>query len=77
LIEFMSSGPILVAVLEKEDAIAGLREVVGATDPKEAREGTIRKDFAESKGRNAVHASDSLESAQEEITFFFPALGSS
>ncbi|MFC1683438.1 nucleoside-diphosphate kinase [Candidatus Zixiibacteriota bacterium] len=74
LVEFMSSGPILVAVLEKEEAIKGLREVVGATDPQEAQEGTIRKDFAESKGRNAVHASDSPESAREEIAFFFPAI---
>jgi nucleoside-diphosphate kinase len=74
LIEFMSSGPILVAVLEKENAIKDLRKTVGATDPREAEKGTIRKDFAESKGRNAVHASDSLESAREEIAFFFPAI---
>ena len=75
LIEFMSSGPILVAVLEKEDAIKSLREVVGATDPQNARQGTIRKEFAESKGHNAVHASDSPESAREEIAFFFPSAG--
>jgi nucleoside-diphosphate kinase len=72
LIEFMSSGPILVTVLEKENAIDDLRKVVGATDPQNAVEGTIRRDFAESKGRNAVHASDSPDSAREEIAFFFP-----
>jgi nucleoside-diphosphate kinase len=72
LIEFMSSGPILVTVLEKENAIDNLRKVVGATDPQNADQGTIRRDFAESKGRNAVHASDSPDSAREEIAFFFP-----
>jgi nucleoside-diphosphate kinase len=72
LVEFMSSGPILITVLEKENAIGDLRKVVGATDPQEAEEGTIRKEFAESKGRNAVHASDSPDTAREEIGFFFP-----
>jgi nucleoside-diphosphate kinase len=72
LVAFMSSGPIVVTVLEKEDAIKDLRKVVGATDPAEAEEGTIRREYAESKGRNAVHASDSPETAREEIDFFFP-----
>jgi nucleoside-diphosphate kinase len=72
LLEFMSSGPIVVTVLEKENAIADLRKVVGATDPREAEDGTIRKLYAESKGHNAVHASDSPVTAREEIAFFFP-----
>jgi nucleoside-diphosphate kinase len=72
LLEFMSSGPIVVTVLERDNAIVGLRKVVGATDPREAEEGTIRKQFAESKGHNAVHASDSPATAREEIAFFFP-----
>jgi len=72
LVAFMSSGPILVTVLEKDNAIKELRRVVGATDPAQAEPGTIRRDFAESKGRNAVHASDSPETAREEVGFFFP-----
>jgi len=72
LVEFMSSGPILVTVLEKANAIKDLRKTVGATDPAEAVPGTIRRDFAESKGRNAVHASDAPETARQEIDFFFP-----
>jgi nucleoside-diphosphate kinase len=75
LVEFMSSGPIVVTVLEKDNAIRDLRKTVGATDPAEAEEGTIRRDFAESKGRNAVHASDAPETARQEIDFFFPGAG--
>lgn len=71
LVEFMTSGPVMVQVLEGENAIAKNREVMGATNPAEAAEGTIRKDFAESMGRNAVHGSDSPESAAREIAYFF------
>jgi nucleoside-diphosphate kinase len=71
LIEFMASGPIMVAVLEKENAVSDLRKLIGATDPRDAREGTIRKEFAQNGSKNAVHASDSLETAREEIAFFF------
>ena len=71
LVEFMTSGPVMVQVLEGEGAIAKNREIMGATDPAEADEGTIRKDFAESKGSNAVHGSDSPESAAREIAYFF------
>jgi len=71
LVEFMISGPILVAVLEKENAINDLRKLIGATDPRAAREGTIRREFAEDGSKNAVHASDSVETAREEIAFFF------
>jgi nucleoside-diphosphate kinase len=73
LIEFMASGPILVAVLEKDNAIRDLRRLIGATNPRDAQEGTIRKEFAEDGSKNAVHASDSLQTAREEIAFFFPA----
>jgi len=72
LVEFMSSGPIVVTVLEKTNAIKNLRKTVGATDPAQAEQGTIRRDFAESKGHNAVHASDGPETARQEIDFFFP-----
>jgi nucleoside-diphosphate kinase len=72
LVEFMTSGPVVPLALEREDAVAKYREVIGATDPAEAAEGTIRKLFAESKGRNAVHGSDSDENAATEIGFFFP-----
>lgn len=72
LVEFMTSGPCLPMALEREDAVAHLRTVIGATDPKEAAPGTIRKLYAESKGRNAVHASDSAENARREVGFFFP-----
>jgi len=72
LVEFMISGPCIPLALEGEDAVAKLREVIGATDPAEAAEGTIRKLYAESKGRNAIHASDSDENAAREIGFFFP-----
>ncbi|AUM73319.1 nucleoside-diphosphate kinase [Paracoccus jeotgali] len=74
LVEFMSSEPVVVQVLEGENAIAKNREVMGATDPAEAAEGTIRKDFALSKGENSVHGSDSKESAEREIAFFFSGL---
>ena len=72
LVSFMTSGPCLPIALERADAVARYREVIGATDPKEAAEGTIRKLYAESKGRNAVHGSDSDENAAREIAFFFP-----
>jgi nucleoside-diphosphate kinase len=71
LVSFMTSGPVIPMVLEAEDAVAKLRETIGATDPAEAAEGTIRKLYAESKGRNAIHASDSDENARTEIGFFF------
>ncbi len=73
LIEFMTSGPVVVQVLEGENAIAKNRELMGATNPQEADEGTIRADFAESIDANAVHGSDSPESAQREIAYFFAA----
>jgi nucleoside-diphosphate kinase len=71
LVEFMTSGPCMPIVLEQENAVAALREAIGATDPAEAAEGTVRKLYAESKGRNAIHASDSDENAAREIGFFF------
>jgi nucleoside-diphosphate kinase len=71
LVEFMTSGPVIPMVLEAEDAVPRLRETIGATDPAEAAEGTVRKLYAESKGRNAIHASDSDENAAKEIAFFF------
>ncbi len=71
LVEFMTSGPVVVMVLEGENAVAKNRELMGATNPKEAAPGTIRADFAESIDANAVHGSDSLENAQTEIAFFF------
>jgi len=71
LVDFMSSGPAMPLVLEREDAVAELRRVIGATDPAEAEEGTVRKLYAESKGRNAIHASDSDDNARAEIGFFF------
>ena len=70
----MSSGPVLAAVLERDNAITHWRNVIGATDPAEADEGTIRKQFAKSKGENAVHGSDSVENARLEAAFFFSAL---
>jgi nucleoside-diphosphate kinase len=72
LVAFMSSGPCLPMALERDDAVAHFRRVIGATDPKEAADGTVRKLYAESKGRNAVHGSDSDENAAAEIAFFFP-----
>ena len=71
LIEFMTSGPVIVQVLEGEEAIANYRKVMGATDPEQADEGTIRKDFALTMQQNSVHGSDSPESASREISFFF------
>ena len=71
LVTFMTSGPCFPMLLERQDAIDHLRAVIGATDPKEAAEGTIRQLYAESKERNAIHASDSVESAQQEVSFFF------
>ena len=71
LVSFMTSGAVIPMVLEAEDAVAKLRTVIGATDPAEADEGTVRKLFAESKERNAIHASDSDENAAAEIAFFF------
>lgn len=71
LVEFMTSGPVMIQVLEGENAVAKNREVMGATNPADAAVGTIRKDFADSVGENAVHGSDSLENAQIEIAYFF------
>ncbi len=71
LVEFMTSGPVVVMVLEGEGAMAKNRDLMGATNPKEAAEGTIRADFADSIDANAVHGSDSLENAANEIKFFF------
>lgn len=73
LVEYMTSGPIVAAILEKENAVADFRALIGATDPAEAAEGTIRKYYAESKGRNAVHGSDSDENAEIEGKFHFTA----
>ena len=74
LCEFMASAPVVVQVLEGENAIAKYREVMGATDPAEAAAGTIRKDFALSKGENSVHGSDAPETAAVEIAYFFSGL---
>ena len=74
LLDFMTSGPVLVQVLEGDNAVAANREIMGATDPKSAAPGTIRADFAESIEANAVHGSDSLENARAEVAFFFPEL---
>jgi nucleoside-diphosphate kinase len=71
LVEYMTSGPIVAAILEKDNAVADFRALIGATDPAEAAEGTIRKYYAESKGRNAVHGSDSDENAAIEGVFHF------
>jgi len=74
LCEFMASAPVVVQVLEGDNAIAKYREVMGATDPSEAADGTIRKDFAVSKGENSVHGSDAPETAAVEIAYFFSGL---
>ena len=71
LVDYMSSGPIIAAILEKENAVADFRELIGATDPSEAKPGTIRHEYAESKGKNAVHGSDSDDNAQIEANFHF------
>lgn len=74
LVRFMSSGPVVVQVLEGEEAVARNREIMGATDPQKAAAGTIRKDFAQSIEANSVHGSDSPETAAQEIAFFFAAI---
>lgn len=74
LVAFMSSGPIVAAILEKSDAVSAFRKLIGATDPAKAEEGTIRKLFAASVGENAVHGSDSDENARIEGDFFFSGL---
>jgi nucleoside-diphosphate kinase len=74
LVEFMISGPVMVQVLEGENAIARNRELMGATDPKKAAKGTIRADFADSIDANAVHGSDGPETARKEIAYFFPRI---
>lgn len=71
LVDFMTETRVIPIVLEKENAVAALRETIGATDPAEAADGTVRKLYAESKGRNTIHASDSDENAAREIAFFF------
>ena len=73
LVDYMTSGPIYAAILEKDDAVASFRKFIGATDPAEAEDGTIRKLYAESKAKNAVHGSDSDENATIEGSFFFSA----
>jgi nucleoside-diphosphate kinase len=73
LVDFMISGPVLVQVLEGDNAIAKNRELMGATDPKKAAKGTIRADFADSIDANAVHGSDAADTARTEIAYFFPA----
>ena len=73
LVEFMSSGPVMIQALEGEGAVLKNRELMGATNPKDAAAGTIRADFADSIDANAVHGSDSLENAATEIAYFFPA----
>lgn len=73
LVEFMTSGPVLVQVLEGDNAIAKNRELMGATDPRKAANGTIRADFADSIDANAVHGSDAPETARMEVAYFFPA----
>ena len=74
LVEFMISGPVMVQVLEGENAIAKNRELMGATDPKKAEKGTIRADFTDSIDANAVHGSDAPETAAVEIAYFFPSM---
>lgn len=71
LVEFMTSGPVVPIGLEKENAVADYRTLIGATDPKDAAEGTIRKLYADNKGENIVHGSDSAENGRIEVTFFF------
>jgi nucleoside-diphosphate kinase len=71
LVTFMTSGPALALALERDDAVARLRDVIGATDPAVAKPGTVRKLYAQSKERNAIHASDSTENAAREVAFFF------
>ncbi|MDQ2917816.1 MAG: nucleoside-diphosphate kinase [Casimicrobiaceae bacterium] len=73
LVDFMTTGPVMIQVLEGEHAVAANRELMGATDPKEAARGTIRADFAQSIDANAVHGSDAPETAATEIAYFFPS----
>lgn len=75
LVTFMTSGPALALALERENAVSHLREVIGATDPTQAKPGTIRRLYAQTKERNAIHASDSPENAAREVGFFFPLYG--
>ena len=75
LVDFMTSGPCVALALERDDAVAVLREVIGATDPAEAKPGTIRQRYAQSKERNAIHASDSPDTAAREVAFFFTEAG--
>jgi nucleoside-diphosphate kinase len=75
LVDFMISGPVMVQVLQGENAIAKNRELMGATDPKKADSGTIRADFADSIDANAVHGSDGADTAAQEIAYFFPSMG--
>lgn len=75
LVQYMTSGPVVASVLEGQNAITKNREIMGATDPKKAAPGTIRRDFAESIDANIVHGSDGPETAKTEIRFFFPELG--
>jgi nucleoside-diphosphate kinase len=72
LVDFMTSGPVVLMVLEGENAVAKNREIMGATDPKKADAGTLRKDFATDIEKNTVHGSDSLENAKNEVSYFFP-----
>jgi len=71
LVEFMTSGPVVPVALQKENAVADYRTLIGATDPKDATEGTIRKLYADSKGENIVHGSDSVDNGKAEVSFFF------
>jgi nucleoside-diphosphate kinase len=71
LVEFMTSGPCVPVALEKDNAVADYRTLIGATDPKDAAPGTVRKDFADSKGENIVHGSDSAENGMIEVSYFF------
>src|SRR6476620_4026730 len=73
LVDFMTSGPVMIQVLEGDNAIAKIRELMGATDPRKAAPGTIRADFAQSIDANAVHGSDAPQTAETEIAYFFPA----
>jgi nucleoside-diphosphate kinase len=74
LVKFMTSGPVVLMVLEGEGAVARNREIMGATDPKKAADGTIRKDFATDIEKNTVHGSDSAENARVEVSYFFPEI---
>ena len=74
LVGFMTSGPALAMALERDNAVLHLRDVIGATDPAEAKPGTVRKLYAQSKERNAIHASDSADNARNEVAFFFPEI---